>query len=295
MTHDDYLSDPVWADLFARPEQARDILKATGPVRFDAADHARSLVSRQAIDEWLVYGNLRYPQISLSYGGEAAPPTLYTKSRLVGEHQITGCADARRILAQMETGATLVLVNVEHWHAPLARLRDRLRDATAADVQTFTYLTAPNQYGSRPHRDTAHVFVVQLEGSKRWTLYDLPPDGNWRRTILPDNTPFSDQLTLEAGEGLYVPPGLGHRAQAGPEGSLHLTISVQPPSVGDVAAAWAALVSKQIPAQDRLEIGAAHRAAEVREILNRLGVTLPEEAAAEVAEVAAERQRNGRL
>lgn len=295
MTYDDYLSHPAWADLFAKPEEVRDTYQATNHTRFVAADQARSLVSRRSIEEWLTHGNLRYPQISLSYGGEAAPPTSYTRSRLVGEHQVTGCADARRILTQMEAGATLVLVNAEHWHAPLAQLCDRLRNAAAADVQTFAYSTAPNQYGSRPHRDTAHVFVVQIEGSKQWTLFDLPTDGNWNRTVLPDSTPATEQLVLEAGDGLYLPPGLGHRAQAGPEGSLHLTISVQPPAISDVTAAWAALVSKQIPAQDRLTLGTAGRTAEIRENLSRLGVTLTDEMAAVVADVAVARQGSGRL
>jgi hypothetical protein len=168
MTYDDYLSDPVWADLFAKPSQVRHIHKAMTQFRFDAADHVRSLVSRYGIEEWLTFGNLRYPQISLSYAGEAAPPTSYTRSRLVGEHQITGCADARRILAQMETGAPWC------W--------------STSSTGTRRWQTSVTAY--RP-RDTAHVFVVQLEGSKRWTLYDLPTDGNWNRTILPDSTPVS--------------------------------------------------------------------------------------------------------
>jgi ribosomal protein L16 Arg81 hydroxylase len=147
----------------------------------------------------------------------------------------------------MEGGATLVLVDVEHWDEPTAEFCDRLGRAMAADVQTFAYLTAPDQFGSQPHRDEAHVFVVQVEGSKQWTLYDVPDDDNWRRGWIPENTPVSEQFVLQAGDGLYLPPGMGHRAQAGPDGSLHLIISAQTPSVGDVVTAWA----KRLPLGSR--------------------------------------------
>lgn len=294
MTHD-YLSDPAWADLFAKPEQVHDIDWLTRPVRFVAADRVRSLVSRQAIEHWLAYSNLRYPQISLSYAGQAAPPTMYTRTRQVGEHKLTGCADPAKIVEQMAGGATLVLVNVEHWHEPLAQFCDRLGGVTAAAVETFAYLTAPDQFGSQPHRDTAHVFVVQVEGSKRWTLYDLPGDENWNRSIIPDSTPVSEQLVLQPGDGLYLPPGLGHRAQAGPEGSLHLTISVQPPAVRDVATAWAAMTAAQIPAQSRLPLGPSGRVVAVGEALGRFGLTVTDTTAAAVADAVVARQRQGRV
>jgi hypothetical protein len=294
MTHDDahlplddYRSAPVWADLFAKPEQALDLDLGADRLRFAAGDRVRSLVSRPAIEHWLAYGNLRYPQVSLSYAGQAAPPTTYTRARLVGEHQLSGCADLARISTQLDSGATLVLVNAEHWHEPIARFCERLGSVTAADVQTFAYLTAPDQFGSQPHRDTAHVFVVQVEGSKHWTLYDVPEDDNWNRSLIDGSPPVSEQLVLEAGDGLYLPPGLGHRAQAGPEGSLHLTISVQPPAVREVVAAWAKLVARQVPAQSRLPLGPAGRAAAVRDALGRLGLVVTEAAAAEVADLAA--------
>jgi hypothetical protein len=82
----DFRSDPVWAELLAKPEE-NDCIDSGVSRRFAAADRIRSFISRQAVDHWLAYGNLRYPQISLSYAGQAAPPTTYTRPRRVGEHR----------------------------------------------------------------------------------------------------------------------------------------------------------------------------------------------------------------
>jgi hypothetical protein len=56
--------------------------------------------------------------------------------------------------------------------------------------------------------------------------------------------------------------------------------------MNDLAAAWAVLVSKDVPAQDRLDLGGAHQTAQIQQNLSRLGVTLTDEAAARVAEAA---------
>ncbi|GIF73576.1 JmjC domain-containing protein [Asanoa siamensis] len=294
MTHDQYLSDSVWADLFAKQEQVHDLGWFSRPTRFVAGDRIRAMISRQAIEHWVAYGNLRYPQISLNFAGHAAPPTSFTWTRRLGDRQLVGCADPPKIEAQLAEGATMVLINVEHWHEPLGLFCTRLGDATGAAVETYGYLTAPDQFGSQPHRDTAHVFVVQIEGNKRWTLYDIPDDDDWERGIIPGSTPVSEQLELEPGDGLYLPPGLGHRAQAGSEGSLHLTISVQPPAVSDVVAAWARLMGRRQLPQSRLPLGSAARVAAVRSTLASLGVEITGTTAAEVASLVASWQRQDR-
>ncbi|MGY0232172.1 JmjC domain-containing protein [Longispora urticae] len=264
------LDHSVWAGLFAKAEEAESLDWGRSHLRFHAADRARGLVDRELVEHWLVYGNLRYPQLNLSYGGDAAPPTSYTRNRRIGQHQLPGCAHADDIIAQLDQGATLVLSNPEQWDEHLAAFCAQLGGALSASVQSYVYLTAPERYGSRPHRDEGDVFAVQLEGTKTWTLYGLPDGDDWDRGHLPEDTPVTEELVLRPGDGLYVPSGMGHRAQSGPEGSLHLTVSVGLPRARDVVSAWTAFAVREFSRHEHLAPGSEGREEAVRDILRRL-------------------------
>jgi len=243
----------VWADLFADPGVAQRLDWRSTSLRSAAGATVMSLVNGELVDNWLDYANLRYPQLAVSYAGAAAPPTTYTGTVLTGTHQLTACIDAQRVREQLAKGATLVFSNPEHWHEPIAHFVADLGAAVAARVETFLYQTAAEQFGSRPHRDESHVFAIQLEGTKQWTLYDLPEDV-WLRGLIDENTPASDEVVLTPGDCLFVPMGMGHRAQAGPEGSLHLTVAVQTPRLRDVVTAWAAGAATSLSRHERLPI-----------------------------------------
>jgi hypothetical protein len=267
---DSYLSDPVWAALFAEPAAARQLDWGRRHLRFAAADAARSLVSRGLIEHWLLYGNLRYPQLNVSYGGEAAPPTSFTRTRRLNQHQLPGSAHADDVIEQLDRGATLVLSNPEQWDERTARFCADLSAPLLATVQSYVYLTAPDEFGSRPHRDEADVFVVQVEGSKEWTLYDLPADDDWHRGYIDESTPVTEKLVLHRGDGLYVPSGMGHRARSEADGSLHLTISVGVPPLRAVVEAWAAQVVTQFARHERVGVGPAGRVSAVHDVLRRI-------------------------
>ncbi len=260
---------PVWADLFADPADAQRVDWRSTSLRCAAGAGVLSLADSRLVDHWLDYANLRYPQLAVSYAGAASPPTTYTRAVLTGTHQLTGCIDPEPVREQLAKGATLVYSNPEHWHEPIARFVAGLGRAVAARVETFLYQTAAEQFGSRPHRDESHVFAVQLEGTKRWTLYDLPEDV-WLRGLIDENTPVGEEVVLTPGDCLYVPMGMGHRAQAGPQGSLHLTVSVQTPRLRDVVTGWAAGAATTLSRQERLPIDPHDRIEVVAQLLQQV-------------------------
>ena len=271
---DDYTAAPAWAALFAKPEQAEDLRWGREHLVFAAADTTRDLVTRELIEHWLVFGNLRYPQLNVSYGGDGAPVTTFTRARTLNQHQLTGCAHADDIIEHLERGATLTLSNMEHYHPPLTRFCRDIGDAVSGTVQTYAYLTAPDRFGSRPHRDAADVFAVQLEGSKEWTLYDIPDTGDWHRGHIDEHTPVSAKIVLNPGDALYVPSGMGHRAQAGPAGSLHLTISVGVPRMPRVVEALADDLRAVFDRNEAFPPGRAGRADLVRDALRRVSTAV---------------------
>eukprot|EP00913_Durusdinium_trenchii_P018480 g17362.t1 len=78
------------------------------------------------------------------------------------------------------------------------------------------YLTPPDAIGKPPHVDDHDVLVLQLAGSKTWTLLD-----DARQTI-------REQVPLTKGDVMYLPQGIPHHAaaMASHEASLHLAVAL---------------------------------------------------------------------
>ena len=101
-------------------------------------------------------------------------------------------------------------------------------------VGANAYLTPPNSsQGFAPHYDDIDAYCLQLQGSKRWKVYE--PTVKLPRTSSEDFTaadlegmePFLD-VTLEEGDLLYMPRGWIHQActlRDNSKHSLHLTVS----------------------------------------------------------------------
>src|SRR5262249_26048300 len=74
------------------------------------------------------------------------------------------------------------------------------------------------------------VFVLQVSGSKHWTLYDtlieLPLHGQGFEPEKHSPGAATRELTLRAGDVLYCPRGLFHSARSTDEVSLHITLGL---------------------------------------------------------------------
>ncbi len=88
-----------------------------------------------------------------------------------------------------------------------------------------------SESGLGSHYDCWDIFVLQIAGRKRWTLYNGGESYPVRKcsfeTADGQQGEISDEIVLEPGGLLYLPRGKWHRAAAaGGEDSLHLTIGV---------------------------------------------------------------------
>ena len=91
---------------------------------------------------------------------------------------------------------------------------------TPSDAQAFAL-----------HYDWNDVFVLQLEGSKTWRVFDpvieLPRSDETRLPELAVRAEDGRELRMEAGDLLYIPRGWPHMAVNDGEGggvSTHLTV-----------------------------------------------------------------------
>lgn len=219
-------------------------IKARWGQRFSLKRGAASVLltglpTRGAIDE-IVFG-FDQPRTRLGIvRGYAAP--------VAGAHlRKSGRVALDEIYSSVESGTTLLLSQMHHSHLGIALLcRSVERDLDAAGISLRTpvganlFLTPGGSQGFDVHFDGHDVFVVQLEGTKTWKLFEpvaVKSDGPDGSRVPPDSLGHPTGVArLQPGDVLYIPRGTPHCARATKAGSLHLTLSVVPNT-------WRALLS----------------------------------------------------
>lgn len=171
---------------------------------------------------------VRTPGFRLVKAG--ASPTGYTKDISWRPEPFTGAADVPRVLAEFEQGATIVLQCLHHSWLPLARYCRHLEALLGHPVQANAYYTPRGSQGLPVHHDTHEVLSLQVAGEKRWLVYEpvleLPlKDQRYRSALGAPGEPVLD-VTLRAGDTLYLPRGWLHQALTSDTDSLHITVGV---------------------------------------------------------------------
>jgi hypothetical protein len=145
-------------------------------------------------------------------------------------HAFTGSADPERVATAFEDGATIVLQGLHLNWTPLAQFCRRLEADLGYPVQANAYYTPRGSQGFAVHHDTHDVFVLQVAGEKHWRIYDplleLPLKEQRYSKALGDHGAPTLELTLGAGDTLYLPRGWLHDALTSETDSLHVTVGI---------------------------------------------------------------------
>lgn len=227
----DHLTAPVGADMFLReyweekPLHCRaDAMAGRTPERFTG------LISTQVIDALIAGQRFREGELTLARSEPRITPGDY--------HLENSEVDRGAVMRLWQQGATIILPHLERRHTPLAQYCRQLENAFSAHVQTNIYLTPAGAQGFHTHYDNHCVLVCQVEGRKRWRLYDAPAGTPFRgEGFAPGKftagEPVAD-FVLEPGDMLYVPRGLMHDAvsEAGSH-SLHITTGIIVKTIAD--------------------------------------------------------------
>jgi ribosomal protein L16 Arg81 hydroxylase len=180
---------------------------------------------------------IRMPAFRLVQDGAQLPPSDYTDDIPWRPGSFSQAASVERVAAAFAAGATLVLQALHLWRPAVAVYCRGLEMRLGLPVQANAYLTPAAAQGFAVHHDTHDVLVLQVAGRKRWRLYEprleLPlKDQRWSRDLGDVGAPVDD-LTVEAGDTLYVPRGCPHEAETSQEEALHLTIGLHSPTRTD--------------------------------------------------------------
>jgi hypothetical protein len=145
--------------------------------------------------------------------------------------------DPAALTAGLREGATLIVDAVNEISPPLQRLCAGLAAEFTAASQANLYACWGVTQGFDVHWDDHDVFVVQVEGRKRWALYGPTKAAPTRRgpaadAPVPEAEP--ELIVLEPGDVLYLPRGHWHAAVGAGGPTLHLTIGLTRKTGGDL-------------------------------------------------------------
>ena len=226
-----WLLSPVTPGEFAAQYHER------APLYVDRGDtsYYRDIFGVGALERLLHGGTLKPADARVIKNGGYVRPESYTRTevrrnRQTGEAYGVEVLDGRRIAELFAQGCTFAAdLDSCDPSLPIARLIDALRGFFRHEVTAMLFLTPPHSKGFDVHYDYMDTIVLQIEGRKRWRLYDPIVElaiktQRYESKTVPPGDPCMD-VELQAGDLLYVPRGTFHEPIAqSDEHSLHVTL-----------------------------------------------------------------------
>jgi ribosomal protein L16 Arg81 hydroxylase len=213
-------------------------------VKRDKSNYFASLLSFGEIDRVLTTLDRRYPEIALKNAGRQVTAEEYT---LAG-----GALDVAKLYQLFQEGSTVTLAYLDTVVPPLTRFCRSLEKEFSFPFQTNVYMTPPGAQGAKPHYDTHDVFVLQVAGSKSWTMFGTPvesplPNQDFDPALHELGAPTLE-FELDAGDVAYIPRGVGHEARSTATTSLHITAGILRYTWADLLLEFIAAASLNDPA-----------------------------------------------
>jgi hypothetical protein len=190
-----------------------------------AADRFSGLLSWTALNRILEHHWREHYRFRLASQGRDLEPASYAD--LGG---LTPRIRASDVTDHLRRGATLSFNGIDELHEPLTRLAESFEAFFRASTKINLYAGWRALHGLDLHRDDQDVFILQLDGPKRWLLYGFSIEGADTKALDSSSVPppgaLLDQI-LRPGNLLYIPRGCYHLAVPMNKPALHLTLSVK--------------------------------------------------------------------
>jgi ribosomal protein L16 Arg81 hydroxylase len=214
----EWLINPIGAkEFFEQYWEKRPLV-----VKRDRSNYFASLLSFEEVDRVLTTLDRRYPEISLKNADRPISSDEYT---------VTGnTLDVAKVYELFEQGSTITLAYLDTVIPALTLFCRGLEKEFSFPFQTNVYMTPAGAQGAKPHYDTHDVFVLQVAGSKKWTIFGTPlelplPSQDFDPLIHQIGDPTLE-FELDAGDVAYIPRGIAHEARSTNTVSLHVTTGI---------------------------------------------------------------------
>ncbi|MGH3776071.1 MAG: JmjC domain-containing protein [Pseudonocardiaceae bacterium] len=183
------------------------------------------LLSWDDLNAILSTGTLQPPRLRLHCQGSPVPVERYTQTATVGGER-RAVVQPVELYAQLRDGASLIIEAIDRLHPPIRAAADDLIRLVREPVQANLYLLWGETHGFDTHWDDHDTVIVQVMGTKAWTVHGPGRTHPMRNDADADDT-YPDAIVwegvLEAGHALHVPRGWWHTVRGTGDVSLHLT------------------------------------------------------------------------
>lgn len=212
-----------------------------------------SLFSIDVLDNVLEYGRPRGMSLKVVKNNQPMNSTVY-------ENQ-DGSLNLNQLYTAYADGNSIIVNGIQRFWNPIKILIDNICQQISHNVGANLYLTPENEKAFSPHYDSHDVFAIQISGEKHWILYD---DTNFKTPLLNSYQPTfqreqltgAREITMRAGDVLYMPRGVPHEAYTTDKSSMHITIGIQSTQWIDfITKALLNLSQKHIELRKALPIG----------------------------------------
>jgi 50S ribosomal protein L16 3-hydroxylase len=145
-----------------------------------------------------------------------------------------------RIPSPRRPGWTLLVQGVDLYLPQVAALRERFRFISDARLDDVMVSYASDGGGVGPHVDSYDVFLLQVQGRRRWRIsrqrdLDLVPGLPLK--ILADFRAEAEWV-LEPGDLLYLPPGVAHEGSAVGGDCITCSVGFRAPPYFELVDPW---------------------------------------------------------
>ncbi|MER7049423.1 cupin domain-containing protein [Streptomyces jumonjinensis] len=198
----------------------------------------RNLVSLRQLDDVVAMEAVSPSYLRIAKDGRGVPSRAYT--RTVTDH---GAALAEAVVPEQvyelfRSGGTITWNALNHFLPSARHLVQVFTRMFDSPSEVVAFLTPAGKDGYAPHHDPVDVYVIQIEGTKNWRIWEpMAERGADKATYRSEDlgAPVIETI-LRPGDVLYLPYGTPHAAAAKAEVSLHLSVTVEPRHWRDVVA-----------------------------------------------------------
>jgi ribosomal protein L16 Arg81 hydroxylase len=233
------LIDPIDLENFKKKYWENQVLH----IQRENPDFFNKLFSIKDLDHLLEYTRPRGNSIRVVKNQQPMNPTVYENK--------DGSLNLNQLYVAYADGYTIVVNEIQRFCDPIKELVESVRQFLGHHVVANLYLTPENEKALSPHYDTHDVFALQISGEKHWILYD---DTYYKTPLMHSFQPIfqretltgAKEITMKAGDVLYMPRGVPHEAYTTDQSSMHITLGVH-------STQWLDFISKAV-----LNLGQKH-------------------------------------
>lgn len=135
---------------------------------------------------------------------------------------------------------TLLVQSVDHFMTEVSLLLDSFAFLPGWRIEDIMLSYAVKGGSVGPHYDRYDVFLIQASGKRRWQIGPHCDDNSPRlphdQLRLLADMPVTEEFVVEAGDVLYLPPGVGHWGVAEDDDCVTWSVGFRAPAPADLLA-----------------------------------------------------------